>query len=887
MSHEGTGVGTSVRGLFLILAVAGLGTLLLGGAAFAVAPAFENATISGRTLELNYGANTPLDTGSAPATTAFAVYIQGYASQSPTSVTVETYKVTLKLDPTKQALWGDSVTVGFNNSAGVLKSAAGFGGDPAASLTNQAVTNNTIPVSPKTQSGAGRVDTLFEPLDCEYAGTGVTACTQTYRVFRNARADDRSFTAVGTVTINVYGDTPWEVASTSIVDAVYDSFTTVQPDINSSRYLVFRDRKDVTDYEEYHYLVTYADGSTADDIRQPMPDQYGSTLASYVVMGAFPPNQTRHGSYTEFTGACTGCHGLHSARSQQKLLKGSTATDLCATCHDGTGSKYDEYRGMVHLVTSNPGASIFAPAPAGPFGNWMKAGIDDNYASSAHPVYRADGAVTKAVYEAPGSGFRGSATGNTGSGTDFSQVGWNNLLSCVSCHEPHNRSRSFRLLRNDINDKKLGDGDNAASLRVRGVSHVNTAGVSAGVSGSTLWPPAYDRSTVNGTVYYVSQTKLLNDSARFCSQCHRAFYNNSTRYVDSRVLDRMFSFRHNSGPPQDQDYFGLGGAGGTNPEYRHRSVTITGSVYVANVTYDTAAIWQDYRYASAQAIRDWWYTFSNEEVSNGGQLTASQVVYLRDADPWFKFAWDEQKILCGSCHAWAIQTSDGEDLWIRPPDTSGPQTYLIINHTRVTEGYGSPRPERWIRTGWGTGNAGLDTASGASSGNVFGSGHRHPTDVPAYTVAYSGKVVEGTLRSDGTVDYDETVNNLFRLKDGPVNIGMHLEGAQVSTSVYRYVQNKVVCLTCHMAHGSRVASSVSTTVYTAVYDYSSGAWSNNAGGWWSIDWFTGDKDLPSAYTGAPAGGYTTSTGYSTNVDTTKLARFAPFASVCYRCHSAK
>jgi hypothetical protein len=72
-------------------------------------------------------------------------------------------------------------------------------------------------------------------------------------------------------------------------------------------------------------------------------------------------------------------------------------------------------------------------------------------------------------------------------------VGWTNLLSCVSCHDPHNRAGNFRLLRAEFNDR-----EGTQAVRVRGVSEADPA---TGRAASRYF---------SGIVY-------------FCTGCHRAF----------------------------------------------------------------------------------------------------------------------------------------------------------------------------------------------------------------------------------------------------------------------------------------------------------------------------------------------------------------------------
>lgn len=614
-------------------------------------------------------------------------------------------------------------------------------------------------VKPRTQSSSGAVDVLFIP----------SGGNTHYQVYRHKRVNDYNvtFEYVGQVQVDANGD----IVAQSVPGSG-DSFITVQPDVNSSKYVVFQDRNDIVDWEEYYYLVT--EGTSYQN--------YDGLPENYLVVAAFPPNQTRHGSYTEFTGACTGCHGLHSAQSNEKLLKGPTASDLCGTCHDGTVSKYDEVRGRVQI------GSNWAPAPAGPFGAQLPGGDPENkgtaWASSVHNVYNSDQTQAHArVWQAPGSGFNNAATGNTGSGTDFSQVGWNNWLSCISCHEPHNKFVNFRLLRNDINDKKTGDGDQpAGGIAIRGVSETGKV-----PAGDGLWPQAYtDFGSIVGGQVYISQTKFLANTARFCSQCHRAFYNEAVRTADDRVISKHIDsglVNPGSGESAIRAYFN--GLIGLGPAQNPPSPPTAVSSY------------------------------------------------------------------CGTCHKIIYQNNNGE--------------------TVITTG-----PNWAVYLGWTTGNANLATGDGADMNNVMGAGHRHPTQVPARRILFSGKAIEGTFAPNG---YITTGKIQPRVKPGPVNVGVPLElpserqtnGLGDPTDPAGYAYYDVVCLTCHMAHGSRAGINDS-----------------------SNPWLPSDKKLESAYLNGDLNGttgaiqhpvsmyYRTSSGSGVS---SVLARFTPMASVCYRCHS--
>lgn len=338
-------------------------------------------------------------------------------------------------------------------------------------------------VTPRAQTGSGRVDVLFEPLAC-----GSYPCTITYQVYRNGRTaeTEREFEPAGTVTVERPADSvDWTTVSSTVYDAVYDSFTTVQPDTNSSRYLVFRDRGDITDDEEYYYLVTDAEGGTPAGVGQ---------VQDHAVVSAFPPGQTRHGDYTEFTGACTACHGLHSTPSHQNLLKGTTATALCYTCHDGTGSKYDVVNGLVSVSDT-----VYSTTESfgGPFGRFASPSATTE-STSAHSV---EAGVL--VRRAPGSG------------TPPLNEAWNSHFTCISCHDPHNSRRNFRSLRGAINGQ---------TVKVRAFTAVR-------------WtePDQSDAAAVSVYIYGVNE---------FCGACHVYFNDQQTGSVARSVAGVAGTHRH-------------------------------------------------------------------------------------------------------------------------------------------------------------------------------------------------------------------------------------------------------------------------------------------------------------------------------------------------------
>ena len=64
-----------------------------------------------------------------------------------------------------------------------------------------------------------------------------------------------------------------------------------------------------------------------------------------------------HGNYTDNTMACSYCHQTHTAQGTA-LLKQTTQTALCFTCHDGTGSNYN-VKG--NLDSTDPSVKTFHP----------------------------------------------------------------------------------------------------------------------------------------------------------------------------------------------------------------------------------------------------------------------------------------------------------------------------------------------------------------------------------------------------------------------------------------------------------------------------------------------------------------------------------------------
>lgn len=328
-------------------------------------------------------------------------------------------------------------------------------------------------VFPRVQSHAGNVDILFEP----------KSPTVSYKVYKHARGMADAFELAGSVGV-LWTDNRWSIVTSAVyVTDSQDGFAAVLPDINSSEYMIFSDTGDITDYEEYSYLVTEGEA-------------FAGNPEAYAVVAAFPPSQSPHGSYSEFGGTCTGCHGLHSGSSTQKLLKAPTTTDLCLTCHLGAGSRYKVDTGKLRI---GPTWNDVVSLPGG-----------HTPAVYQHNVYRATSMEPPSL-----------------------QQEWWRQFSCGTCHDPHNRSYNYRNLRGVIDTSQMGQG---------GPSGLPPSGVEMAVRGFT------DVDTVYGTVY----SRVVAGGVVFCTTCHRTgvvFPNDQPPFTVSLLgHDKAGDVTNNTGP---------------------------------------------------------------------------------------------------------------------------------------------------------------------------------------------------------------------------------------------------------------------------------------------------------------------------------------------------
>ncbi len=640
---------------------------------------------------------------------------------------------------------------------------------------------------------------------------------QTVRVYRHERTNGRSFAPIGSLA-RIYKASavaPWELrggATGSCADPTVPQGWVIDPFYG---YVTFTDTNNglgLTDYEEYYYAVW----TSADGVGNLAFQDY---LQSYVVTAAFPPTQTRHGNFSEYTNACTACHGLHSAR-HKKLLKGPTVTDLCGTCHDGTGSKYDEVRGRVRRGDSWSNSAF---APAGPFGDRLK-DYSGMRITSVHNVMRArdvareggpDNAISASarIWQAPGSGY---LTGRDAVQRDYNGSGvpqdylfkyvsneWGSFLVCSSCHEPHNRGKNYRILQPVINDR--------VRIVVRGVSEVNL----------DVTDPSPDRGEWgNGrSLRRAMYTKHLSGGGSVLS------------YYDPAVEDPAWR-------PGDPDSADLNHDG--------------------NRSEPRAAA-----YCSAL----------------GGRLV------MDDRTSPTGFRCERQRFLggivtfCTACHR--------AFMW---PDAR------IARDSYAYSGGAVSGMDRSQVTNSGAGPVGLTASSPVAALEEVLGQHKHPLAMPAADALRNGRIIDGVLASDGDVcaagemlgdGVTADPNCAHAVQGRVIDPVVPLEGQRGDSvlSSEPYQENIVSCLTCHVPHGSGSERLEVAYQNGDLNDTASGSRDPITGYLWNravspspgpIDprWETEPRYLP---VDAP---YYTVYGFSS-----ALARFNPFASACFRCHS--
>lgn len=194
----------------------------------------------------------------------------------------------------------------------------------------------------------------------------------------------------------------------------YDSYST----LTSVYFYTYNVGQGIFPYRNYYFAVTLRDSVT------DYPSGVDLIARTENEAVAYPPNQISHGSFTKGTNLCANCHSLHIAAGP-KLMRFATVNDLCISCHDGTGSKFDVVNGT---VASNGMSISPLKSMAGPFG------AINNRVATAAPISIHN--LDTPLNSAPG--------GNPASGLV-------DPMNCSSCHDPH-MGTNFRSLRKSLPD---------------------------------------------------------------------------------------------------------------------------------------------------------------------------------------------------------------------------------------------------------------------------------------------------------------------------------------------------------------------------------------------------------------------------------------------------
>ncbi len=677
----------------------------------------------------------------------------------------------------------------------------------------------------------------------------------TFTVYRHKLGDGRRFVAIGQCRFN---PATKQVVPVGSADCSYDSLY---------GYVTFVDSP-VDDYTEYSYYVSDNDDADPAD------------FVSKVIVRAFPPTQTRHGNYTEYTNACTACHGLHSSKFK-KLLKGPSVTDLCGTCHDGTGSKYDEVRGKVRL---GPSWQDAAYAAAGPFGDRLKAGSGVQ-ATSVHNVMRAadptqgiDGDAniepdSARVWMAPGSTWTQEGNPNTRPPVEYRYVSndWTSWLVCTSCHEPHDRGKNFRILRPIINDR--------TNIALRGVSEVDLAYLSNPVNAAGTRDGSADRGNWERRAMY---TKFL------------AGGNSVLSYYDPRVEDPAWAGPAGSLWPDGDDFDRDGNTSEPLAKAYCDMITAPGSIpATGGSSVDSADPSNGYPEAPQ---------YRSDPLSGTG-VRCRAVRALGGVTSF-----------CTACHRtfiWSEAWMGKLDYVLGSGEYSGNESAQLSNG--VNGGFfPSGQPGDTPDT--------VDTSVYGTLGR-----HKHPISIPPIRAWEDGRLVDGPLASTGDICTGYEFGGPDAAEDRCRGAGqgrlrdpvVPLEGQReavadpalndtpvpgVNAGRAQYARNILMCLTCHVAHGSG-SERLEVAYRNLGLNNTTGASRDQVTGYlWNrhvpdqsfmgageiqhpaspgaivprteLGWPRGDLYLPDD------SDYWTQYGLSS-----ALGRFNPFASACYRCHS--
>lgn len=226
-----------------------------------------------------------------------------------------------------------------------------------------------------------------------------------------------------------------------------------------------------------------------------------------------------HGGYGPVTDACAGCHRAHTGVGAY-LLKTTTTTGLCLTCHNGSGATTNVVDGVAQGTSQGLKA-----------GGFTNAIMDTSFggAATSLPV------SSKHLVD----GTAGTMWGNGPIGSGVSVSG-TIALDCASCHDPHGNASTthtptYRLL------KPIPEASGVISPAV-GVDVTYTLGVSATYTVGSATNLYWAASGVTWTAAYEAPQK--DALSQWCSQCHTRYLAVSGSAQITPTTDSIFTWRH-------------------------------------------------------------------------------------------------------------------------------------------------------------------------------------------------------------------------------------------------------------------------------------------------------------------------------------------------------
>ena len=188
------------------------------------APELESATVDGQTLKLTY--DQALDTGSEPDSGDFTVTAGG-TSVTVSAVSISGLEVTLTLATAVAP--GQTVTISYTPGTNPIRNGAET---DAAGLTDESVTNNTLPVLSIADAQGSEGEAIQFTVTLSPAST--QAVTVSYQTSGDTATEDTDYTAAsGTLTISA-GDTTETISVQTTEDTSLEGHETFQLTLSSA-----------------------------------------------------------------------------------------------------------------------------------------------------------------------------------------------------------------------------------------------------------------------------------------------------------------------------------------------------------------------------------------------------------------------------------------------------------------------------------------------------------------------------------------------------------------------------------------------------------------------------------------------------------------------------